>query len=296
VSTDRTQLGIDPSACYRHPDRTSWTLCDRCGRTICPECQILSPGGVNCAVCVAETGGSVQWQPAASRPAPKRRPAVLKGAGARRRALPLSSGGRPTAAWTVLAVAAALWVVGFVTGDLPVRLLAAYQPYGWQLWRFLTAPLVSPSGVNGIVGFALTALFWGLTAPQAERIIGLRRFLAVLGVSTVLSTAAALLSGQAAYGLSGPLFGVFAATLVIVWGDVPTRTRFLVMIGVNLLLILLLGGSGLATVVGGLIGGAGTLALLRRNDDRPLPKPWTPQTILIGGSALLAVLAALAAS
>ncbi len=25
--------------CYRHPDRQSFVLCQRCGRTVCPECQ-----------------------------------------------------------------------------------------------------------------------------------------------------------------------------------------------------------------------------------------------------------------
>ena len=51
-----TQAETDPSVCYRHPDRTSWTLCARCGRTICPECQILTPEGVRCPECVREAG------------------------------------------------------------------------------------------------------------------------------------------------------------------------------------------------------------------------------------------------
>ena len=62
--------------CYRHPQRESWTLCSRCGRTICPECQILTPAGVRCPTCVQETGGSVTWQRAGGeprRPAPKKR-------------------------------------------------------------------------------------------------------------------------------------------------------------------------------------------------------------------------------
>ncbi|HEU0206024.1 MAG TPA: hypothetical protein VFQ74_04945, partial [Pseudolysinimonas sp.] len=65
---------VDPSVCYRHPDRSSWTLCERCGRTICPECQILTPQGVRCPDCVREMGGSVQWKPAgASRSAAAKR-------------------------------------------------------------------------------------------------------------------------------------------------------------------------------------------------------------------------------
>ena len=52
----------DAGVCYRHPDRHSWVLCERCGRTICPECQIPTPNGVYCPDCVRETSGSApRW-------------------------------------------------------------------------------------------------------------------------------------------------------------------------------------------------------------------------------------------
>src|ERR1700742_1895836 len=34
--------------CYRHPDRLSFVLCERCGRTICLECQNHVGGTVLC--------------------------------------------------------------------------------------------------------------------------------------------------------------------------------------------------------------------------------------------------------
>src|ERR1700712_5111904 len=34
--------------CYRHPDRLSFVLCERCGRTICLECQNHVDGRVLC--------------------------------------------------------------------------------------------------------------------------------------------------------------------------------------------------------------------------------------------------------
>src|ERR1700710_3007488 len=34
--------------CYRHPDRLSFVLCERCGRTICLECQNHVNGKVLC--------------------------------------------------------------------------------------------------------------------------------------------------------------------------------------------------------------------------------------------------------
>ena len=72
--TDGTRaLETDPSVCYRHPGRQSWVLCQRCGRTVCPECQIMAPVGVHCPDCVAETSGGVQWRPTNVAPLKPRR-------------------------------------------------------------------------------------------------------------------------------------------------------------------------------------------------------------------------------
>ncbi|BDZ39897.1 hypothetical protein [Microbacterium suwonense] len=38
--------------CYRHPGRQSFVLCQRCMRTICPECQTQGPVGVICPECM----------------------------------------------------------------------------------------------------------------------------------------------------------------------------------------------------------------------------------------------------
>ena len=55
------------NSCYRHPDRQSYILCQRCGRTICPECQTQAPVGVICPECMREQRAS----------APRTKPAVL---------------------------------------------------------------------------------------------------------------------------------------------------------------------------------------------------------------------------
>ena len=298
MTTERADLHVDPSVCYRHPDRHSWTLCARCGRTICPECQLPAPSGAQCPVCVADSGGSVQWRPVneRTRPAPVRRPVRPM----RTRAVGLLGGdGAPVISRAVLSGAAVLWLAGFVTGNLPFVWLAALPGAGWQLWRFLTAPLAYPAELSllGVLGFALTAVFFLLSAPQAERLLGRQQFVVILAVSTAVSSAASLLAGQPAYGLIGPLFGIFGAVLVIVWGDTRVRSQLLVMIGINLLLILVLSrGQGLACVVGGVLAGAGVTALRRRTADRPLPRPWSPTVVVGGATALLVLIAAFVAA
>jgi membrane associated rhomboid family serine protease len=196
-------------------------------------------------------------------------------------------GGAPTT-WTILAVVVVLWVAGFVTGDLPGQWLAAWPGVELvQLWRFVTASLVYPTGFPYAISLLLTGLFFGLSGPQLERQLGRNRFLAVLGVSAVVGSAATVLAGQPAFGLIGPLFGLFGALLVLVWDDQRIRVQILVMIGFNLLLSLALGGSGLPGLIGGLLAGAGTTYALRAAEDHRR-RPWL---MVGGGAAVLVVLA-----
>ena len=295
----RGRVELDPSVCYRHPGRQSWTLCERCGRTICPECQLLTPRGVQCPECVRESGGSVQWEPTGpqkrhrSAPSPvarlrapkrsRQRPSRTSGLLA---ALP---GGAPIT-WSMLAVVVALHVLGWVTADLPTWVLAAKPDVAWQLWRFVTSSLVYPSGFASVISLLLGGLFFGLSGPQLERQLGRNRYLTVLGISAVVATAATLLAGFPAYGLTGPLFGLFGALLVLVWQDPRIRVQILVMIGLNLVLSLALGGGGLPALVGGLVAGAGATYAMRTAEDRPGRRPW----LMVGGATgLLVVLAVL---
>lgn len=281
----------DPSVCYRHPGRQSWVLCQRCGRTVCPECQILAPVGVHCPECVAETAGGVSWRPT-SNVTPIGKPRRRRGTAGTGRARSLLAGvsgssGSP-ASQTILVAFAALFLVGLLTGNLPLQWLGGIPGFGWQVWRFLTAPLTYAAGLDiTILYAALSGVFWYLTAPQLERMLGLRRFLGVVAVASVFGTAGALLSGSLSYGLTAPLFGLFAALLVEVWDQPQLRVQILVMTAINLLLALALGG--LPALVGGMIGGAGTLWLLRTGPARGWQSR-TPTLIVVGTCVLLVVL------
>ena len=287
--TDGTRaLETDPSVCYRHPGRQSWVLCQRCGRTVCPECQILAPVGVHCPECVKETAGGVSWRPV-NNVTPIGKPKRRRAPGRVRTMLSGAAGsGSAVASQTILIAYAALFLVGLLTNNLPVQYLGGIPGYGWQVWRFVTAPLTYPAALDLTILFAaLSAVFFWLTAPQLERMLGLRRFLAVFVVSSIIGTAGMMLSGFGSVGLTAPLFGLFAALLVEVWNDPRARTQILIITAINLLFALT--GGGLPALVGGMIGGAGTVYLLQSGPSRGW-KPRTPVLIITGVCAVLIVL------
>ena len=77
---------------------------------------------------------------------------------------------------------------------------------------------------------------------------------------------------------------------MLVWGDPRMRTQILIITAVNLLFAL--AGGGLAALVGGMIGGAGTVYLLQSGPNRGW-KPRTPVLLIAGVCAVFIVLAVL---
>jgi membrane associated rhomboid family serine protease len=296
-----SEVGAEPdgSVCYRHPDRSSWTLCARCGRTICPECQILTPQGVRCPTCIEELGGSVQWTPASSsaKPArPKRvraRSTTLVDRPAWQRVLleMLRPGDTaPALSWTIAIVATVVWLVGLVTPIVfaAIAVLPGVAP--WELWRYPLAPLASIPGLSlpGILSFLLNVVFFLLSAPLAEREWGRRRFPVIVLAAGVAGSAAAMITGGYGLGLYGILFGIFGATLVVAWESPAVRTRLLISIGFYVVFTLVLSPGLLAEVVGGIVGGTGSAYLLRRFEGR---RERTAFLIVAAGLAALIAIA-----
>lgn len=300
------QVESDPSVCYRHPDRQSWVLCQRCGRTICPECQILAPVGVQCPECVREAGGSVQWTPTNAKPAKKKR-TVHRGAGSAARGAAGPSGGvggwltgllrpggeAPPLSWVFAGASVLLWIVGLFTANLPFAWMAAAPQTAWQAWRFVTFPFVYPAApsLQGLLMFALSLFFWLLFAPSVERNFGRARFLTVFGAAVVFGGAAQIIFGGLAYGLAAGLFGLLGSYAVLMWSYPPARTQILVVLAINLALNLALGGGSLPLIFGGLLAGAGATYLLRFYDEQPRSKPSTPYLIIFGAALALAIVA-----
>ena len=96
-----TDAGAERSSfCYRHPDRQSYILCQRCGRTICPECQTQAPVGVICPECMREQRAS----------APRTKPAVLT------RVRSAAGRGAPVVTYSLIGITAFVYLLQWIPG------------------------------------------------------------------------------------------------------------------------------------------------------------------------------------
>ena len=98
MTTDAFRRNSD-NFCYRHPDRVSFVLCQRCLRTICPECQTQGAVGVICPECMRDQQKAVtETQRKAERRWSRSQPMAL-------------SDGRPYATYSLVLVTAIVYVL-----------------------------------------------------------------------------------------------------------------------------------------------------------------------------------------
>jgi len=221
--------------CYRHPDRQSFVLCQRCLRTICPQCQTQAAVGVICPECL---GQQQQTQTPAQRKAERR--------WARPRAV-TATDSRPLVTYAIIAITALAFLIGLIpgVGEIVQSALLFWAPSlypeltgTFEPWRLLTAALVH----DGFWHVGLNMLALWMIGRSLEPLLGRGRFLTLYLLSALGgSVAVALLSFTTpVVGASGAIFGLFGAFLVFrrhVGADI-TRT-VIVILGINLILTFL---------------------------------------------------------
>ncbi|SDO34422.1 Membrane associated serine protease, rhomboid family [Microbacterium sp. ru370.1] len=195
--------------CYRHPDRQSFVLCQRCMRTVCSECRTPAAVGVICPECMAQ-------QRATQTPAQKK--AERRWAS---RPISVVSSGRPTMTLGIIAVTGLVYILGLVPGlgsvlsDLLAfnSVFVLPQAGVLQPWRLLTVALVH----GGFLHVALNMLALWFIGRSLEPLLGRARFLILYLIGALGgSVAVALLApGVWTVGASGAIFALFGALLVI---------------------------------------------------------------------------------
>ncbi|MCU1440297.1 MAG: hypothetical protein JWP85_1294 [Rhodoglobus sp.] len=262
--------------CYRHPDRQSFVLCQRCGRTICPQCQTQAAVGVHCPECVKEARGS----------APRTKPRI---AGAFR-----SGSGRPVVTWSIIAVSVLVFALQNIPGS-PVNTFGVYRPVLTLLlpWTMITSVFLHASILH--ILFNMYSLF--IFGPILERAIGRGRFVALYLISGFGGSVAVLLLNPAGgvLGASGAIFGLMGAFFVIQRRLGGNNIQIIIVIGINLVAGFVIPGISWQAHVGGLLAGA-AVAFVYLQTRREAQR-WT-QVLLVTGIviALIAITAVRALS
>ncbi|WP_029150640.1 rhomboid family intramembrane serine protease [Microbacterium indicum] len=274
--------------CYRHPDRQSFVLCQRCMRTICPECQTQAAVGVICPECLRD-------QKKNRTPAQKRAARRWgRGAGS---AVSFGSGGTRgmMVIFVITAVAYLLQMAGSVIPGLDIQSWFAFcAPYEYpnltgtfQPWRILTAAFVH----GGFWHVGLNMLSLWMVGRVLEPMIGTGRFVATYLLSAAGGSAAVavLAFSTPVVGASGAIFGLFGALLVIGRHLGANVTGMYVVLGINLVIGFIPGmGVSWQAHVGGLVVGALVGLVLTRTRR---PKQRTAQIwLLVAVGAFVAAL------
>ncbi|GAA3722793.1 rhomboid family intramembrane serine protease [Streptomyces tremellae] len=269
---DQAEAAAGLPGCYRHQGRGTGVRCTRCERPICPECMVSASVGFQCPDCVRGTGpgasagarpvasaapstaaGGAPWavrSPAASGRTGDNRPRTIAGA-------PVRQGQNPRLVTQILiginiAVYLAVQVRGQTANDL---LLFGYGVADGQPYRLLTSVFDHQQIFH--IGFNMLSLWW-IGAPL-EAALGRLRYTALYLVSGLAGSALTYLIAspfQGSLGASGAIFGLFAATAVLVRRLRYDMRPVIALLAINLFITFFWSGIAWQAHIGGLVAGA----------------------------------------
>lgn len=239
--------------CYRHPDRQSFVLCQRCLRTICPECQTPAAVGVICPECLRAqqpSGGA-------------RRAGAARRWRARGGAVTRVGDTRPVATYWIMGITVAFYVLQIIPGSPATSWLQFAGAYvmpatgvPFEPWRMLTTLLVHGSVLH--IGLNMLSLW--MIGQSLEPLLGRARYLTLYLLSGLGGSVAVTLLADpttAVIGASGAIFGLFAALMVIGRHLGANITGIAIVLGINLVIGFIPSfGISWQAHVGGLITGA----------------------------------------
>ena len=253
--------------CYRHPDRQSFVLCQRCGRTICAQCQTQAAVGVHCPECVREARES----------APKQRPAILT---AVRRG---TRSDAPVVTYSLIALCGLVFLLQYLTGGPSSGSVTQdflyFPPFTEpEPWRMVTSLFLHGS----ILHLALNMYTLLLFGQILERALGRWRYLTLYLLSGVGGSVGVLLIAPsiAVLGASGAIFGLLGAFFVIQRHLGANSVQLVVVIGLNLVAGFIIPGIAWQAHLGGLVVGALVAWIMTRTRQR---RQQRAQILLLAG-------------
>jgi membrane associated rhomboid family serine protease len=257
--------------CYRHPKRQSYILCQRCGRTICSDCQTPAAVGVQCPECVREGRKKITRAPIMTRAVRSLR----------------SRSDRPVVTYALLAICLVVYIVQTVLGPSFTSELVFYGPLALeQPWRMVTAAVAHASPLHILLnGYALYVM-----GTSLEPLLGRLRFIVLFVLTAIGGCVAVLLVAPdvPVLGASGAVFGMFGALFIILRRLGANATQLLIVIVLNLVIGFTISGVSWQGHIGGLVVGLALGAIYARMRG---PRQQAMQNWSVGGiAAALAVL------
>jgi membrane associated rhomboid family serine protease len=231
--------------CYRHPGRQSFVLCQRCGKTVCPDCQVQAAVGVHCLDCARQN------RPV--RPKPRFVTAFR------------STSTQPVVTYSLIGITAFFFILQSVPGigstvTQALQYAGAYTQPGigapLEPWRMITSVFMHGSVLHLL--FNMYALF--IFGQGLEHTLGRARYLTLyllagLGGSVAVDLIASPYQGVV--GASGAIFGLMGAYFIIQRHLGGTNVQLLVLVGINLVIGFIPGvGISWQAHLGGLAAGA----------------------------------------
>lgn len=250
----------------------SFTLCQRCGKTICPDCRVNSPVGVLCKECVRDAQPRTSQRVARSARATGRR---------------VASTDAPVVTYGIMIVSALVFAAQLISryfGDGAVTALLWYAPlyslppeiFSFEPWRMVTMMFTHSTGFLLHILFNMYALW--LFGRNLEQVLGRVTFALLYlfaGIGGGLGVMFWVYADPTSInvptvGASGAIFGVLAATLVALRAARANITSLAVLIAINFGIGLLPGASiSWQAHLGGMVVGAlTTWALLATRGPR----------------------------
>jgi membrane associated rhomboid family serine protease len=269
--------------CYRHPDRQSYILCQRCGRTVCAECQTQAAVGVHCPECVREARES----------APRTKSATVT----RMRSAIRPSSGKPVVTYTLIGINLVVFALEFLTGGyggvVYQSLAYAGALTGVEPWRMITAAFVHSPGSIFHILFNMYSLF--IFGPLIENLVGRGRFLALYLLAAFGGSVAVLLLAPSivVVGASGAIFGLLGAFFVIQRKLGGNSLQLVIVIGLNLVIGFIVPNVAWQAHLGGLIVGAGVAAIYLATRRRQQKAVQTIGVVAVGLALVAATVAAI---
>ena len=283
--TDADLRSNPDNYCYRHPQRQSFVLCQRCLRTICPECQTQMPVGVICPECRAEQQKSSAAPSGRITRMPRRR---ATGSAARVRS------DTPIVTYTLIGVTSFFYLLGLIPGGFGAMVqnwLAFWAPLAYtQPWRLVTVTLVHLS----IWHIVLNMLALWAMGRSLEPLLGRARFLTLYLLSALGGSVltALIAPGTPVAGASGAVWGLLGAMFVIGRHIGANVTAIAVLLGLNLVISFLPGAqiAWQAHIGGGLVGALiGVIFARTRAVRQRRTQIWLLVAVGVGLVALLGV-------